>query len=261
MPRKKKGAIKKVATQAEVETSDDQTEQPRRSLRPRSKAEAKVIISRISAEYLDSRKTTNKIIKDEVKTDSENAYDADSELDQNPGSDSGSDCEEERMVPEKQTKTQLNADVIMDENHAGATKDPYVGVLGNQRPFVVLDKENLTPPGSHSTPNVVQRAVRNLDESLFGFNDLESPLKLSPVQGTLYGSMSPSSSSRCSTVSASPAKRKLAKIGVSDIPIENPKKRTRKKQKKEPPQEVDPFEEFREEFEIVDMHELVIEVD
>ena len=109
-----------------------------------------------------------------------------------------------------------------------------------------LDKENFTPPGSHSTPALVQRAVRNLDDSLFGFNRLTTPLPYSPVTfGSSRTGLSPSSSvkynsssslaslrtTQDSTIGMWKGKRKIEK--QIDLPVENLKRGKKKKTRKE----------------------------
>ncbi len=97
--------------------------------------------------------------------------------------------------------------------------------LKSYNPFVIISKENITPPGSHSTPATCQRAVRNLDDSLFGFNAIGSPITCSPLNA---GTVNDTSSS-----TASPSKRKRTRFTPFDVPVENPKKRAKKKTKKE----------------------------
>ena len=105
----------------------------------------------------------------------------------------------------------------------------------NEKPFVKIDKENITPPGSHSTPSSAQRAVLSLDRSLFGFNDLESPLPFSPVIGSVSRRRSPClmTSSMYSSFSTANSEKKRKNERFYDIPMENTKRQKGKRIKKE----------------------------
>ena len=105
----------------------------------------------------------------------------------------------------------------------------------NEKPFVKIDKENITPPGSHSTPSSAQRAALSLDRSLFGFNDLESPLPFSPVIGSVSSCRSPClmTSSMHSSFSTATSEKKRKNDRSHEIPIENPKRQKGKRIKKE----------------------------
>lgn len=132
------------------------------------------------------------------------------------------------------------------------------------------NKENVTPPDSHSTPALMKLVSRNLDESLFGFNSVESSLPFSPVADNVVSPMritcpsqnSPAPFSFTPSIT-SPNKRKREKDmdGFYDLPIEKSKKQKTKKRNAKiiPHVEEDILEELRSHFAEVEMHELIIE--
>lgn len=98
----------------------------------------------------------------------------------------------------------------------------------------IIDKENFTPPDSHSTPSFSHKVVRNLDDSLFGFNRLESPLPYSPLSSiSSRGRPSPSRSLKATSFSAKTLKGKRKSEQIFDFPQEE-----RKGKKKKTKQEV-----------------------
>lgn len=133
------------------------------------------------------------------------------------------------------------------------------------------NKENVTPPESQSTPALMKLACRKLDDSLFGFNDMETTLPFSPVPNDPSAINKKDSTSYLQTYSTSlgsiklsPAKRKCAELdrtGFNDIAqVEMPRKRSRrKKDKVQLSKESDVLENLRSQFEEVEMHELAFE--
>jgi len=135
------------------------------------------------------------------------------------------------------------------------------------------NKENVTPPESQSTPALMKLACRKLDDSLFGFNDMETTLPFSPVPNDPSAINKKDSTSYLQTYSTSlglnsiklsPAKRKCTELdrsGFNDITqIEMPRKRSRrKKDKVQLTKESDVLENLRSQFEEVEMHELAFE--
>ncbi|XP_065069226.1 transcriptional regulator ATRX homolog [Rhopilema esculentum] len=259
MPRRRKIVLKKQKADVDVETSDDQEELPKRSLRVRSKtkpeSKAESRNTPIKSKYGKKEGKKQMGVKSQQP---EYAYDADSELDQRPGDSD-----------EKMTSSPESDNEFFNESSKKTqeTKIQLPDPIGEQ-----LDKENFTPPGSHSTPALAQRAVRNLDDSLFGFNRLTTPLPYSPVTlGSSRAGLSPSSSlkynsssslaslrtTQDSTIGIWKGKRKIEK--QIDLPMENVKRGKKKKTKKEFPRNDDNLEELREQFKEVEMHELAIE--
>uniref|UniRef100_A0A7M5X2C6 Uncharacterized protein n=1 Tax=Clytia hemisphaerica TaxID=252671 RepID=A0A7M5X2C6_9CNID len=122
------------------------------------------------------------------------------------------------------------------------------------------DQENVTPPDNHSTPHL-SKVAKNLDNSLFGFNDIvEKELNYSTITSASTSVLNSSSKSMVKTYS-SRSKRKFD-TGFDDIPIEEPKKRPKrkKKEKVEPEKQEDElWENLRQQFEEVEMHELCVE--
>ena len=122
------------------------------------------------------------------------------------------------------------------------------------------DQENVTPPDNHSTPHL-SKVAKNLDDSLFGFNNVvEKELNYSTITSASASVLSSTSKSMVKTYS-SRSKRKFD-TGFNDIPIEEPKKRPKrkKKEKVEPEKKEDElWENLRQQFEEVEMHELCVE--
>lgn len=136
------------------------------------------------------------------------------------------------------------------------------------------DLENVTPPDVHSTPNVISKVAKNLDESLFGFTDaVEKRLDYSSINidGGLANSPSilstQSSNASFARKTYSRLKRKCD-LGFDDLPIEGKnatiKSKRSKKKKKEQSANIEKkegelWESLRQQFQEVEMHELVVE--
>ena len=140
------------------------------------------------------------------------------------------------------------------------------------------DQENVTPPDIHSTPCLIGKVAKNLDESLFGFNDeVEKVLEYSSINTDSVAAPSPTSPSVLSTHSNntsfarktySRSKRKFD-LGFNDLPIEetNDAKIKRPKKKKKDTsslannvrKEEELWESLRQQFQEVEMHELIVE--
>ena len=143
------------------------------------------------------------------------------------------------------------------------------------------DQENVTPPDIHSTPCLV-KVAKNLDKSLFGFNgesdEMEkkqlnySSTKMDGVSEPLSPSVVNNSNLSSTSFSGKTYSRSKRK---NDAPVEadftttaeatTKKKRSKKKKKDEEPnsddlrRENEMWENIRQQFREVDMHELVIE--
>ena len=176
-----------------------------------------------------------KTVSKEKQHRPDNGYEADSEYDQKQSSDSdGADnpwtmvisTGSEDEADEKRGK-KVNTTGKGSENTQ--PKEECFCVLSREK----IDKENFTPPGSHSTPSLGQSVVRNLDDSLFGFNRLESPLQLSPISSiSSRGRLSPRIiKPNVSSVSTYRNKRKSERM--FDFKVDNEKKTKKKKAKRE----------------------------
>ena len=87
------------------------------------------------------------------------------------------------------------------------------------------------PPMGHSTPGTVEKTKRR--NSYFGFADLESPIKLSPVKGSSFAERLPSKSPTPEEQTNKPYKRV---VGTYDIPLRRPTPRqARRRQQKQSP--------------------------
>ena len=177
-------------------------------------------------------------MSNEEQQQSENGYDADSELDQKQDSCTDSD------IAERSCKMVISTDSESERSEKGRQKRKIkrkgrVGTRSREDCFCApstekTDKENFTPPDSHSTPSTGQKVVRNLDDSLFGFNRLESPLPFSPVSSiSSRGKPSPSRSIKPSSFSVSNRKGKRKSEGMFELTYENEKKGKKKKSKRE----------------------------
>lgn len=175
----------------------------------------------------NTRQTENKSVQH-----SENEYDADYETDKNPESNSGMETDD--------TKNGMETDVYSEclekrQREGRGTQTFTHSYTLNEKPFVKIDKENITPPGSHSTPSLTQRAVLSLDRSLFGFNDLQSPLPFSPVIASVSRRRSPclTTPSMYGSFSTATSEKKRKNDRSCDIPMQNPKRPKGKRIKKE----------------------------
>lgn len=141
------------------------------------------------------------------------------------------------------------------------------------------DQENVTPPDVHSTP-CFGKFAKKLDPSLFGFNDNSdevekkllnySSVKMDSVSAPLSPSVVNNSNLSSTSFSGKTYSRSKRK---TETPVETTytttaptkKKRSKKKKKNEEPdrddlnRENEMWEQIRQEFREVDMHELVIE--
>ena len=171
---------------------------------------------------------------------SENGYDADSELDQKLDSSTDSDSDEKSCKMTISTDDDDEDDENDKRMQMSKSKHKYkLSTYGGEEIVYApsteqIDKENFTPPDSHSTPSLNQRVVRNLDDSLFGFNKLESPLNFSPVSSiSSRGKPSPSRSPKTISFATSNVRRKRKSERAFDFPQEEEKKVKKKKSKRE----------------------------
>jgi len=259
MPRKKKVTAKsRLAEAHQCSDSDEQVEVATRA--PRTRARTRLQSPQCTT--LKSKQAKNiKTVSTEEQHRPDNGYEADSEFDQRQSSDSdGVDNHwtiaistgSEDDTDEKRRK-KLSTKGKGNENTQ--PKDECFCIISREK----IDKENFTPPGSHSTPSLGQSIARNLDDSLFGFNRLESPLQLSPISSiSSRGRLSPRIiKPNLSSVSSHKNKRKSEKM--FDFKIDNERKAKKKKAKREPCIDENYLEELREQFKEVEMHELTVE--
>ena len=166
---------------------------------------------------------------------SENGYEADSELEQKQNSCTDSDHADRSYIMAISTDSENET----EERQKKVTKKRRgkLGTRSRDEKFFAkstekTDKENFTPPDSHSTPSLGQKVVRSLDDSLFGFNRLDSPLPFSPVSSiSSRGKPSPSRLMKPRFVSNHKGKRKSEQL--FDFPLENEKRVKKKKSKRE----------------------------
>ena len=127
------------------------------------------------------------------------------------------------------------------------------------------NKENVTPPDSQSTPALLKLQTRNLNNSLFGFENMATSLPFSPVVGSKIIDNSlishENSTLSSSTLKYSMRNKEDVTTGFNDIPIEVPKKRVRRKnvKKKEVHDQEEILENIKLQFKEIEMHELLIE--
>ena len=127
------------------------------------------------------------------------------------------------------------------------------------------NKENVTPPDSQSTPALLKLQTRNLNNSLFGFENMATSLPFSPVVGSKIIDNSlishENSTLSSSTLKYSMRNKEDVTAGFNDIPIEVPKKRARRKnaKKKEVHDQEEILENIKLQFKEIEMHELLIE--
>ena len=176
-----------------------------------------------------------KAMSQEEQQLSENGYEADSELDQKQNSSTDSDHADKSCSMAISTDSE---DEMKERRNKVRKKQKGKLCTGSreERTFAKstgkTDKENFTPPGSHSTPSLGQKVARSLDDSLFGFNRLDSPLPFSPVSSiSSRGKPSPSRTVKPRFVSSHKGKRKGEQL--FDFPRENEKKVKKRKSKRE----------------------------
>lgn len=185
------------------------------------------------------QRSRKKLCPKKEQQKSENDYDADSEQDQkcDSATDPDSDSKSCKMIVSTDSENERK------ENQLRRGKAQYRRKLPGQmeeEPYSIparnrIDKENFTPPDSHSTPSHNQRVVRNLDDSLFGFNNLESPLPYSPVSSaSSQARPSPCTSRKQISLSAAkPQKGKRKHDQLFGFPKEEQKKGKKKRTQKE----------------------------
>ena len=127
------------------------------------------------------------------------------------------------------------------------------------------NKENVTPPDSQSTPALLKLQTRDLNNSLFGFENMATSLPFSPVVGSkiIDNSLISHENSvlTSSNVKYSTKNKKDVTTGFNDIPIKVPKKRVRRKnvKKKEVHDQEEILENIKLQFKEIEKHELLIE--
>lgn len=163
--------------------------------------------------------------------------------------------------------TKLNKRNEAETSHLDSSKIIFTSAEKNRSALkneISKHKENITPPESHSTPSEYGKVVRNLDESLFGFDRVEKKLEYSSAL-----SMTETSGFFKSLVTNKEkslnSKRKYEndeQLGSIDVPMEVCKKRAKRKKNTKPAVEEENhefWENLRSQFEEVEMHELIIE--
>jgi len=133
----------------------------------------------------------------------------------------------------------------------------------NVHAFNVKDQENVTPPDVHTTPCLV-KVVKNLDNSLFGFDSIEKKLDYSEISTECASVLMNATSSGNKSILRTYSRNSLSyeSLGFDDIPVEEPKKRPKRKKKEkvaDKQKEKEQWENLRKQFEEVEMHELIVE--